>query len=192
MRMKLVIGQGNPGTQYDNTRHNVGFMALDMIAAREGASWKTETKHRALIATIYHGGEKILLVKPQTFYNDTGMTVRSLVDFYKLSPETNLLAIHYELALPLGTVRVRNTGSDAGNNGIKSILSHVGPTFWRIKVGIWSELRDRMSDADYVLGRFSREEMTTITERINADLFPLIDSFIAGSIKNTSITIATV
>lgn len=187
--MKLIFAQGNPGKQYERTRHNMGFMVLDVLAAKEGATWRTDTKFKADIAEVQLNGEKALLVKPLSFYNETGTVARSLVDFYKLEPARDVLVIHDELALPFGTIRVRNKGSDAGNNGIKSLISHLGENFFRIRVGIWNEQRNRMDDAAFVLSAFSSEEMVILERRINDPIVPLIHYFVHGKLAPISHTI---
>lgn len=185
--MKLIFAQGNPGTQYARTRHNVGFMVLDALADSKQASWKKESKFNAEIASYTEVGEKILLVKPLSYYNDTGLVARSIVDFYKLNPEHDVLVIHDELALPFGEIRTREKGSDAGNNGIKSLNAYVGAHYARIRIGIWNELRARMDDADFVLSGFSateREDLHTIIEKITPEL---VTQFIEGTLEMTTV-----
>ncbi|MEP6710637.1 MAG: aminoacyl-tRNA hydrolase, partial [Candidatus Saccharibacteria bacterium] len=134
--MKLIFAQGNPGDQYNTTRHNVGFAILDALAKKFEASFTSKPKFFADIAELNIEGEKILLVKPATFYNETGKSARALVDFYKLAPATDVLVVHDDLALPFGTLRTREKGSDAGNNGIKSLNAHLGPDYARLRIGI--------------------------------------------------------
>lgn len=184
--MKLIFAQGNPGKQYENTRHNVGFITLDSLAEQEKASWQPSTKYKADIATVTLHGEKVLLVKPTSFYNETGIVARALVDFYKLTPATDVLVIHDELALPFGTVRVREKGSDAGNNGIKSLNAHLGQDYWRIRIGVWDERRSHMDDAAFVLSAFSKDERTALATLITQTVIPCITQFIDGSIVSTS------
>ena len=183
--MKIVFAQGNPDAKYERTRHNTGFLALDMIGEKYGAQWKDESKYRARVASVQVDGEKVLLVKPLSYYNDTGLVARQLTDFYKLDPATDFLVLHDDLALPLGTVRVRFDGSDAGNNGIKSLNQHLGQQYARIRIGIWSELRDKMDDVAFVLGNFSKDEH----EKLAKDVFPkvveLVETF-AGSVLELS------
>src|SRR4051812_44656762 len=119
--MKVIFAQGNPGNEYTTTRHNVGFFMLDRYARDNGGEFIKKAKFHADIAELSINSEKVLIVKPTTFYNDTGQSARLLIDFYKLDPSTDFLVIHDDLALPLGTVRTRDKGSDAGNNGIKSL-----------------------------------------------------------------------
>ena len=184
--MKIIFAQGNPGSQYTRTRHNVGFIVLDTLASKEGGTWKTDSKTKADIATIQLKGEKVLLVKPLSFYNETGQVARTLIDFYKLDPAEDFLVIHDELALPFGTVRVRQKGSDAGNNGVKSLNAHLGPDYARIRVGVWNERRDQMDDAAFVLSVFSAEEIEGLGKLIANPITPLIDEFIDGTLAASS------
>ena len=187
--MKIIFAQGNPGKQYERTRHNVGFMTLDAIAQKQAASWKSESKFNADLAEFHLEGEKILLVKPRSFYNDTGLVARSLVDFYKLDTEEDVLVVHDELALPFGTIRIRDKGSDAGNNGIKSLNAHLGQAYWRIRIGIWNEQRDTVDDAAFVLSAFTKEESIALAGLTDTAVIPLIDTFIAGTLEAHSQTV---
>jgi len=159
--MKVIVGLGNPGKKYDNTRHNIGFEALDYIADKEGISINTG-KHKALIGTGYMGGEKVLLVKPQTFMNLSGESVAELLHYYKIDPEEELIIIYDDIALAPGKIRVRAKGSAGGHNGIKNIIAHLGTQqFARIRIGV-GEKPAGWDLADYVLGRFPAEEEPTI------------------------------
>lgn len=184
--MKIILAQGNPGSEFRDTRHNVGFRVLDNFAKVHDAEFAEKTKFHAYIAEFSEADEKILLVKPTTYYNDTGIAARALIDFYKLEP-VDVLVIHDDMALPLGTIRTREKGSDAGNNGIKSLNSHLGHKYKRVRIGIWTELAARMEATAFVLGKFTAEEKRLIT-----DLEPLlsqaIDGFISGSFVTTSYT----
>ena len=185
--MKLLFAQGNPGRQYARTRHNTGFITLDALAEAQGGLWSTQTKFRADIAEITIEGEKLLLVKPLSFYNETGQVARALIDFYKLNPAEDVLVIHDELALPFGTIRVRQKGSDAGNNGIKSLNAHLGQDYARIRIGIWNERRDLMDDADFVLSAFSGEEAKQLNELAISTVKPIIRQFVEGKLETTSV-----
>ncbi len=187
--MKVIFAQGNPGSQYARTRHNTGFKVVEYLADSENGTWRVETKFRAEIAEIQLENEKVLLVKPTSFYNETGQVARGLIDFYKLDPSEDFLVIHDELALPFGTIRVREKGSDAGNNGIKSINSHLGPEYKRIRVGIWNEKRDLMDDADFVLSAFSTEETEQLAIQIEQKIIPLIRQFLNGTLESSSHTL---
>jgi PTH1 family peptidyl-tRNA hydrolase len=152
--MKVILGQGNPDAKYDRTRHNVGFAVIDQFARNHDLTWSEKSKFHALVAEATVDGEKVILAKPTTYYKETGVSARKLIDFYSLDPANDLLVVHDDLALPLGTIRTRKQGSDAGNNGIKSLNSHLGPDYHRVRIGIWSDLRDRMYDAVFVLSKF--------------------------------------
>lgn len=186
--MKLIFAQGNPGIQYALTRHNVGFIVVDAIADALGGSWKVDSKMGAELCKVTIDGETVLLVKPLSFYNETGLVARKLVDFYKLTPASDVLVIHDELALPFGTIRVREQGSDAGNNGIKSLNSHLGAAYWRVRIGVWNELRERINDADFVLGRFSADEQKQLHAIIQNTVFDLIKEFIHDTPLATSVS----
>lgn len=181
--MKAILAQGNPGRQYAATRHNVGFIILDALA--NGANFAPKPKFFAEVAEVQIAGEKTLLIKPQTFYNETGRSARAILDFYKLD-SSDLLVIHDDLALPLGTLRIREKGSDAGNNGIKSLNAHLGPDYMRLRVGIYNELRDRVHDADFVLGGFSKDEMSQLEKTIIPKSVELIGEFCHGTLTASS------
>lgn len=187
--MKIIFAQGNPGKEYENTRHNVGFFLIDKIAEKYGAEYAKKPKFHAEIAEFTLEDEKILLVKPTTFYNETGKAARALVDFYKCNPATDFLAVHDDLALPLGTIRTREKGSDAGNNGIKSLNAHLGQQYRRARVGIYSPLRDRQDDVNFVLSKFTADEKTALPG-ISEAAQKIARDFIAGEFTPTNVTIA--
>ncbi len=184
--MNIIFAQGNPSKDYDGTRHNVGFIVLDKLAMTHRADFASKSKFKSDIAEINSTEGKTLLVKPTTFYNESGVCAHSLVDFYKLDPKVNLLVIHDDLALPFGTIRIRRKGSDAGNNGIKSLNAHIGPDYIRIRIGIYNELRDRQDDADFVLSRFSADEQATLQGTIIPKVIELTNEFLAGTLEDTS------
>ena len=184
--MKLIFAQGNPGRQYERTRHNAGFIALDSLAEKHSAPWKENAKFNASIAEISLNDEKVLLVKPLSFYNDTGLVARALVDFYKLTPSEDVLVIHDDLALPFGSLRTREKGSDAGNNGIKSLNAHLGPEYSRLRIGIWNELRNQIDDAAFVLSAFTKTEQEQLLKIIEDTIIPLVDDFARGTFEITS------
>ncbi len=186
--MKIIFAQGNPGETYVKTRHNIGFIVLDKLASDLGTSFADKSKFHASVAETTIEGEKILLVKPLTFYNETGLAARALIDFYKLDPGTDFLVVHDELALPFGTIKTRPDGSDAGNNGIKSLNSHIGPQYARIRIGIYNPLRDQINDADFVLGRFSTDEQELLPQVIE-QAQGFITSFLQNNLESTKITL---
>lgn len=183
--MKIVFGLGNPGEKYASTRHNTGFLTLNAFAAEQGAEFNAKPKFFAHIAELKIDDEPVLLVKPQTFYNDSGQSYRSLIDFYKLAPGDTLI-IHDELALPFGTIRSRSGGSDAGNNGIKSINLHGGEQSARLRVGVANDQRAVMGDVDFVLGRFSQDEQKMFETTLLPKLTGLILDFIQGDFTHTT------
>ena len=182
--MKLILALGNPEIRYNSTRHNVGFWLVDEFVRRSGLSWKEKSKFNAVIAEQGTGDNKLIIAKPTTYYNEVGQSMRALIDFYKLSPN-DILIIADDLALPFGTVRIRNGGSGAGNNGIKSINSHGGLDTLRMRIGVWNELRDKMNDADFVLSRFTKTESDTLMQSVDY-LLSLINDFANNSLEITT------
>lgn len=184
--MKVILAQGNPEPHYDKTRHNTGFMVLNALVDDQNASWALKTKLRAYVAEIRIDDTKVVLIKPTTFYNETGISARAVVDFYKLDPSSDLLVLHDDLALPFGTIRVRTKGSDAGNNGIKSLNSHIGPDYMRLRIGIWNDKRDQMDDADFVLSKFTPDETKIFTDDIITLTTDLINQFVSDKLTPAS------
>ena len=161
--MFVIVGLGNPGKKYENTRHNAGFIAIDALADKYGIRIE-EKKHKALCGTGVIEGVKVLLVKPQTYMNLSGESVRGLVDYYKVDIETELLVIFDDVSLDVGQLRIRKKGSAGGHNGIKSIIQHLGSNiFQRIKVGVGEKPKEYQL-ADYVLGHFSKSEREVMEE----------------------------
>lgn len=183
--MKLIFGLGNPGEEYSGTRHNTGFLTLDAYAVAKPVAFSSKPKFFADVAEVAIEGEKVLLVKPHTFYNESGRAYRAVCDFYKVAPAETLI-IHDELALPFGTVRVREGGSDAGNNGIKSINQYGGQGSMRLRVGVSNDMRATFGDVDFVLGRFSQTEIDQLNDTIVPSLHRMIDDFIHGNLAVSS------
>ena len=160
--MILIAGLGNPGKEYETTRHNAGFLVLDTLAQKLGADL-SERKHRALCGKAVIGGQKVILLKPQTYMNSSGESIRAAADYYKVPPE-DILVVYDDISLAPGQLRIRAKGSAGGHNGIKSIIAHLGTQeFPRVKVGI-GEKPPRMDLADYVLGHFSSGEKKIMEE----------------------------
>lgn len=160
--MILIAGLGNPGKEYENTRHNAGFLVMDTLAQKLGADL-SERKHRALCGKAVIGGQKVILLKPQTYMNSSGESIRAAADYYKVPPE-DILVVYDDISLAPGQLRIRAKGSAGGHNGIKSIIAHLGTQeFPRVKVGI-GEKPPRMDLADYVLGHFSSGEKKIMEE----------------------------
>ena len=182
--MKLILGLGNPEEKFKNTRHNVGFRMLSEYGKEKDTEFSVKEKFRACVAELSVNGEKVLLAKPTTYYNLVGESARLITDFYKIAPE-DVLVIHDELALPFGTIRTRVGGSDAGNNGIKSMNQHLGTDTARIRVGVYNELRDRIDDADFVLSNFTKAEDQALVD-LTIKTRKIIDDFIAGDFQHTT------
>lgn len=182
--MKLIFALGNPVAQYDHTRHNVGFAMLDVYAKEQGSVWQHKDKFKAAIAELTGAGEKVLLAKPATYYNQVGESARLIADFYKIDA-ADILIIHDDLMLPFGTLRTRIGGRDAGNNGIKSLNTHIEGVTKRLRIGIWTEHRNCIDDTDFVLGKFTADEQKAL-----ADIYPkainCIEQFIAGNFQVTT------
>ncbi len=166
--MQLIVGLGNVGKEYDGTRHNIGFAAIDTYRVENGfPDWQEKAKFKALISEDFVGGKKVILAKPTTFMNLSGESINALKDFYKLS-NNDIIVIHDELDLPFTTVKEKQGGGSAGNNGLKSLISHIGEDFKRIRIGVKNELIDQMDAADFVLSKFSAAEKKQLPEIIKA------------------------
>ena len=161
----LVVGLGNPGAEYTNTRHNVGFMAIDNFAG-DTATWKREKN--ALTTRMQINGHNVILAKPQTYMNNSGIAVLALMTFYKI-PLENLIVIHDDMDIPVGNCREKIGGGSAGHNGIKSIDANVGREYKRIRIGV-GHPRDfdlPMTPADWVLGKFGPLQLNEIMRVIS-------------------------
>ena len=150
----LLIGLGNPGTPYDNTRHNIGFDVMDALAARLEIDFSKQDKFSCLLAQYKTKKSSFYLIKPTTFMNLSGQSVVKLMQFYK---SDFIFVVHDDLDLPLGALRFKKGGSSGGHNGLKSIDSHCGNEYYRLRLGIGRS--DRLSVVDYVLGKFEAQEM---------------------------------
>ena len=160
--MYLIAGLGNPTREYEKTRHNVGFEAIDILADKAGTT-VTEKKHKALYGKGYIGGQKVILAKPQTYMNLSGESIREIADCYKIEPE-NIIILCDDINLAEGQLRIRLKGSAGGHNGLKNIISHLGTQeFPRIRIGVGEKPRG-MDLADYVLGRFPKEQQAVMEE----------------------------
>lgn len=161
--MYVIAGLGNPKKEYENTRHNIGFAVIDMLAERHNIRIN-EAKHKGLLGRGYINGEKVILVKPLTYMNLSGECIREVLDYYKVDPKENLIVIHDDISLEPGNLRIRKKGSAGGHNGLKNIILHLGhDTFQRIKVGV-GEKPEGYDLADYVLEHFSGTEKKIMEE----------------------------
>lgn len=154
--MHILLGLGNPGPEYDGTRHNVGFALLDRLVedAGQAGSWKSEGRSHTRKLDL--GGHPVLVAKPQTYMNLSGEAARALLQFYKVPPE-RLIVVVDEIYLDTGAIRIRTKGSAAGHNGLKSLIAHCGEGFVRVRVGV-GPCPAHMDKADFVLGRYNRSE----------------------------------
>ncbi len=170
----LIVGLGNPGGQYEDTRHNAGFWFADLLARRFGGSFRREPRFHGGVCRIRVAGRECWLLKPSTFMNRSGQSVSSLARYYKIPPE-NVLVAHDELDLPTGALRLKRGGGHAGHNGLRDIMSAMGGDFYRLRVGI-DHPGDRNRVSDYVLSRPSRDDHDAICAGLEkaVDAIPLI------------------
>src|SRR5215470_11464225 len=172
--LKLIVGLGNPGTEYARTRHNAGFHFLDELARRHGATFRSEPRHHAELARARIAETDLMLLKPMSYMNHSGDALRSVAAFYKIGLESILVA-YDELDFPPGVVRLKQGGGAAGHNGMRSVIAHMGDAFWRLRIGI-GHPGDRALVLDYVLGRAPPEQAALIAAAIAAaaDAVPLL------------------
>jgi len=175
--MILIVGLGNPGDEYKNTRHNVGFIAVDRLSDRYNFNWQHKSKFNADIAVGECELGKIILCKPDTFMNLSGQAVQPIMSFYKI-PLENMIVIHDDIDLPLAKIKYKLSGGAGGHNGLKSLDKIVGSNYHRIRIGIDRPADRRHDVADYVLGKFSNKENEEIAHKIEilADKLPLLAS----------------
>lgn len=161
--MYIIAGLGNPGRKYENTRHNMGFLTIDKIAEELGIK-VDKIKFKALVGEVNFSGQKVMLVKPQTYMNLSGQSLREIMNFYKL-PIENLTVIYDDIDIPTGSVRIRKSGSAGTHNGMRDIIYNLADSgFPRIRIGIGSERRGDL--ADYVTGGFTKEEVPLLEDAV--------------------------
>jgi peptidyl-tRNA hydrolase, PTH1 family len=172
--LKLIVGLGNPGTEYARTRHNAGFQFVDELARRHGALFRSEPRHRAELARARIGESELWLLKPMNYMNRSGDPVRSVASFYKV-PLASILVAYDELDFPAGVVRLRQGGGAAGHNGMRDVIAQMGDEFWRLRIGI-GHPGDRSQVLDYVLGRPQAAEAQLTQQAIDAaaDTVPVL------------------
>ena len=171
--MLLLVGLGNPGARYAGTRHNIGFMAADLIVRRHGFSpWRKRFQGEAAEGTL--AGERALVLKPQTFMNNSGQSVGEAMNFYKLTPD-DIVVLYDEIDLAPGKVKVKKGGGAAGHNGIRSIDAHIGPDFWRVRLGV-GHPGDKARVYGHVLSDFSKADDAWLEKLLEAvsDAAPLL------------------
>lgn len=184
--MKVILALGNPGDKYAYTRHNAGFLVIDQLAAEQGAQFSNKPKFSANIAELNMSGEKILLVKPTTYYNEVGIAARAIMDFYKLTLD-DLLIIHDDTDLDFGKIRVRKGGRDAGSNGLKSLHAHIGSDFWHIRIGTDNLLRRQVSTDRFVMMNFNSDELTILKNWAIPTARTMIHDFLSDHISAISV-----
>lgn len=163
--MYIIAGLGNPDRQYQNTRHNIGFDVIDAIAAEYDIAMG-ERKHKAVIGKGYIAGHKVVLVKPQTYMNLSGESVRAVIDFYKVDEKQELIVVSDDVSLDVGRIRIRKKGSAGGHNGLKNIIQHLGhDEFMRVRMGVGEKPQGR-DLADYVLGHFVPKDREVMDESV--------------------------
>lgn len=173
----IIAGLGNPGGEYASTRHNIGFCALDFIAERMGAR-VDRAKFRALVGEGKIGGARVLLMKPQTYMNNSGEAISEAAAFYKIPPE-NIIVLHDEISFEPGVFRIRRKGSAGGHNGLKSIIAHVGEGFPRIKIGVGKKPTPEYDLVNWVLGKLPKADSEEIEKRF-PDIFASCELIVGG------------
>lgn len=159
----MLVGLGNPGKEYDLTRHNVGFMAIDDFATKNDFQWQEKKDLKCQLASNMMGETRVLLIKPTTFMNLSGEAVQAVMSFYKIHPD-NITVVYDELDIDFGQLRLRKGGSAAGHNGVKSLIQHIGEGFGRIRVGIGPKKPEQIDSADFVLQKFGKAEQEHFKE----------------------------
>ena len=176
----IVIGLGNIGKQYEKTRHNIGFLAIDYIAEKWGAKID-RLKFNATVGEAAVGEKRILLMKPTTFMNNSGVAAKEAADFYKIPPE-NVIILHDEISFDPGVIRIRRKGSAGGHNGLKSLIAHLGSEdFPRIKIGVGKKPTPEYDLVDFVLGKFPEKDLEAIENRFS-DIESAVKDIINGNI----------
>jgi peptidyl-tRNA hydrolase, PTH1 family len=166
--LKIIVGLGNPGPEHLLTRHNAGFWFVDALAAKTGARFRSHTRYQGEICRTQLSGGEVTLLKPMTYMNRSGLAIRSLADYLKVSP-AEILVVHDELDLPVGDARFKFAGGPGGHNGLRDAITHLGADFWRLRLGI-GHPGDKSEVIDYVLRRAPAEEEEQILEAVSESL----------------------
>lgn len=172
--LNIIVGLGNPGPEHQLTRHNAGFWFVDLLARRHGGEFRDYRKYSGETARVTVGGQELILLKPTTYMNRSGMSIRQLAEFYKM-PADQILVAHDELDLPVGTVRLKHGGGHGGHNGLRDAIAHIGDNFWRLRLGV-GHPGHKAEVIDYVLTRAPRAEEDLIMGAVTsaADNLPLL------------------
>ena len=184
--VSLLVGLGNPGREYDYTRHNFGFYLLDTLVLHKNASWVADDKCRGLVASVTFGSKKLICLKPQTFMNNSGISVQAFCGYYKISPST-VMVVCDDISIPFGSFKISTIPGTAGHNGIKSIAAHIGVDFSRYRMGLGTKPPFMKLD-DYVLSRFSEDERARLPN-IATVFEKNIESIVDNGIKKALNTI---
>jgi PTH1 family peptidyl-tRNA hydrolase len=185
----LIVGLGNPGKKYESTRHNLGFMVADKLADQnQSPTFNLNKDFKSEISEAMLGSNKVIIAKPQTFMNESGQAVKAITSFYKI-PSKNIVVVYDELSIPYGQIRMRVGGQAAGHNGIKSIISHIGPDFGRVRIGIKNSLLDSLDASDFVLKPFTKDEKSQLPILVNEAALVLNEYIYGGQLPHDTRTI---
>lgn len=178
---KLVVGLGNPEARYDLTRHNIGFYCTDRLVEAESGTWSLKKSLKCNITDIKVGSIRLIVCKPTTYMNLSGEAVRAVQDYFKID-NASTLVIHDDLDIDFGQIRTRVGGGSAGHNGIKSLVSHLGEDFGRIRVGIGNKFSDKVDSADFVLQKFSKTEQESLKLLSNEAISIINEAIFGGTL----------
>ena len=177
----IVVGLGNIGAEYENTRHNAGFIAIDALAEKYGAKID-RLKFHSTVAEVNIGSKRVLLMKPTTYMNNSGVAVGEAASFYKIAPE-NVIVLHDEINFDVGVMRIRRKGSAGGHNGLKSLIAHLSSDeFPRVKIGVGKKPSPDYDLVNFVLGRFSKEDLSSLRAECN-DIICAVELMLDGKIE---------
>jgi PTH1 family peptidyl-tRNA hydrolase len=175
----LIVGLGNPGKEYVDTRHNIGFKAVDrFVGDHDFPAWIEKKDLKCLITTHQMGESKVICIKPTTFMNNSGQAVQAVVHFYKVDPAM-VVVVHDELDIAFGQIRTRMGGSPAGHNGIKSVSQHIGEEYGRVRIGIGPKVHEQQDSTDFVLARFSAEQEAQL-KNLTREASAILSEFVYG------------
>ena len=178
--IRLIAGLGNPGENHQETRHNAGFWFVEALANREGVNFKHQSKFKGEVSHYSFDGKNIWLLKPHTYMNDSGESLRAIAEFYKI-PTEQILVVHDEIDLPNGAAKIKWAGGHGGHNGLRSIFSHLNQNFWRLRLGVGHPGR-KEDVIDYVLKKPSKQERSEIDQAIDNAL-QCVDAMLAGDME---------
>jgi PTH1 family peptidyl-tRNA hydrolase len=185
----LIIGLGNPGSEYDGTRHNIGFAAIDGFAKRNDfPDWMNKKDLKSHISSLQMGESKVILIKPTTFVNNSGEAAQAVQHYYRVYNPTTV-AVYDELAIKFGQLRARLGGSDAGHNGVKSLIQHIGEDFGRIRLGVGSGTSQKADAADFVLGKFTKKEQQSLPAILKEAGVMLTEYVFSGQLPHETRTV---